>query len=126
MSLSGPSLVLSMNEYMLKKRIYYHDTDLGGVVYYANYLKYFEEVRTEHLRSLGIDLKELHKEDVVFAVAKVSIRYRSPARYSDELVISSKIDRVKGASIEFSHIVKRAESLLVESATTLVTIGPDF
>ena len=56
-------------------RIYYEDTDCGGVVYYANYLKYFEEVRTEHLLSKGIDLNKLSKEGILFVIADVDIKY---------------------------------------------------
>jgi len=116
-----------MNEFVYKKRIYYHDTDCGNVVYYANYLKYLEEARTEHLRSMGIDLNELAKEEkALFAVAGVDIRYKSPARYSDELTIISRIGKAKAASIEFSHEIKRGKTLLVECETRLVCLGEDF
>lgn len=115
-----------MGGYTIKKRIYYHDTDCGGVVYYANYLKFFEEARTEHLRAKGIDLKGLTKEGIIFAVANLDIKYRSPAKYGDSLEVLSKIESVKAASLNFYHEIKRGESLLVECRTRLVAIGLNF
>ncbi|MFA6281569.1 MAG: YbgC/FadM family acyl-CoA thioesterase, partial [Candidatus Omnitrophota bacterium] len=77
----------------MQKRIYYHDTDCGGVVYYANYLKYLEEARTEYMRERGLDLKELAGTGLLFVVKKVEIEYKSPARYADLLEISTKLGR---------------------------------
>ena len=115
-----------MDAFTIKKRIYYHDTDCGGVVYYANYLKYFEEVRTEHLRSIGIDLKKLASEGILFAVAGLDIKYKGPARYGDEITVSSKIERMKTASLNFYHEIKKADTLLVECRTKLVSIDLNF
>lgn len=115
-----------MNSFTIKKRIYYHDTDCGGVVYYANYLKYFEEARTEHLLSKGINLKELAKEGVLFAVAGLEIRYKRPARYGDELVILSKIEKVNPASVDFYHDIKAGGLVLAECRTKLVFIDSGF
>ena len=70
-----------MAEFQIKKTIYYHDTDSGGVVYYANYLKYLEEARTEYFRSKFQELKTLAERGVLFVVARVEIDYRSPAKY---------------------------------------------
>lgn len=112
--------------FTIKKRIYYHDTDCGGVVYYANYLKFFEEARTEHLLSKGIDLERLSRDGILFAVTNCDIQYKGPARYGDELSISSKIEKTKPASLYFYHEIKRDDSLLVECRTRLVSIGTDF
>lgn len=112
--------------FTINKRIYYHDTDCGGVVYYANYLKFFEEVRTEHLLSKGIDLNKLGKEGILFAVADLDIRYKGPAKYGDELVILSKIEKVKSASLYFYHEIKRKDTLLVECNTRFVSIDLNF
>lgn len=71
------------------KRIYYSDTDCGKVVYYANYLKYFEIGRTEFLRDNGIELEEYHKQGIIFVVARVEIEYKSSAKYNDNLSIAS-------------------------------------
>ncbi|MCK4777591.1 MAG: YbgC/FadM family acyl-CoA thioesterase, partial [Actinomycetia bacterium] len=110
----------------MNKKVYYHDTDSGGVVYYANYLKYFEEARTEYLSGQGIDLKELSKEGVIFAVRAVKVNYRAPARYGDTLEISTQLTKVGGASLEFVQEVKVGNRLLVMAQTSLACINRDF
>ena len=115
-----------MKNFTIKKKIYYHDTDCGNVVYYSNYLKYFEEVRTEHLLSKGIDLKECLKKGFFFVVVSVDIKYKNPARYGDDLSISSRIENVKPASIEFSHEIEKQENVLVYCKTRLVSVDMNF
>ena len=110
----------------ITKKVYYHDTDSGGVVYYANYLKYFEEARTEFLLDKGIDVNQLTKEGIWFVVAGVNISYKAPARYADRLVISSEIAKKKNVSLEFFQEAKRADSVLVSATTKLVCVGTDF
>jgi len=110
----------------MQKRIYYHDTDCGGVVYYANYLKYLEEARTEYMRERGLDLKELAGTGLLFVVKKVEIEYKSPARYADLLEISTKLGRLRNVSFEFLQEVKRDDKLLIAATTTLVCIDKDF
>jgi len=118
---------MSKTDFTIKKRVYYHDTDCGSVVYYANYLKYFEEARTEQLLSKGIDLRELgSKEGILFAVRNAEIKYKRPARYGDELTVTSRIEEVKPASIVFYHEIKNGPSVLVECRTVLASIGLDF
>ena len=87
-------------------KIYYEDTDCGGVVYYANYLKYFERARTEHLESRGYSVAELMKQGTVFVVVHAEVDYRSPARYGDTLVIKTVVSDLSAASLTFSHVVK--------------------
>ena len=91
----------------LKIRIYYEDTDCGGVVYYANYLRYVERARTEFLESKGVGLKELMAEGVYFVVAEAALKYLSPGRYGDILAIETIVDRVGPASIVFRHTISR-------------------
>lgn len=110
----------------MQKRIYYHDTDCGGVVYYANYLKYLEEARTEYMRERGLDLKELAGGGLLFVVKKVEIEYKSPARYADILEISTKLGKVRNVSFEFLQEIKRGDKTLVTAVTTLVCIDKDF
>jgi acyl-CoA thioester hydrolase len=89
-------------------RIYYEDTDLGGVVYYANYLRYLERARSEWLRAMGISQTRLLSEQrVLFAVTSVSIRYLSPARFEDVLIVTSELIRLKPASMTFSQRIRR-------------------
>jgi len=108
------------------KRIYYHDTDCGGVVYYANYLKYLEEARTEYMHERGLNLKELSEKGILFVVRRVDIEYKAPAHYSDLLEISTKINKIRNVSLEFLQEIKREEKTLVSAVTTLVCIDKDF
>ncbi len=108
-------------------RIYYEDTDCGGVVYYANYLKYFERGRTEFLRRLGVSLTELAVKGIVFVVTKVEVDYRSPARYDDILTLDTQISKTSAATITFGHTITRDDGAapLVTASVALAAIGPD-
>ncbi len=108
------------------KRIYYHDTDCGGVVYYANYLKYPEEARTEYMEARGLNLKELADKGTLFVVKRVDIEYKAPAHYADTLEISTKISKIRNVSVEFLQEIKREEKILVSAVTTLVCIDKSF
>lgn len=110
----------------LTKKIYYHDTDCGGVVYYANYLKYFEEGRTEYLSEKGIEIKEMTQKGGFFVVRCVNLDYKAPARYGDNLEVTSQITKIKNASLEFVQEVKRDGQILVTAATVLVYIDTNF
>ncbi|MBF0484015.1 MAG: YbgC/FadM family acyl-CoA thioesterase [Candidatus Omnitrophica bacterium] len=107
----------------MEKRIYYHDTDAGGVVYYANYLKYMEEARTQYLLDRGIAL-----DMFLYAVRECNLRYRSPARYGDIIKCSSEIKKISAAQIFFQqNIINKADGkLLVEAEVTLVCLTRDF
>ena len=110
---------------MLKK-IYYHDTDAGGVVYYANYLKYFEEARTEFFKERNIDICKLSEQNIIFAVRKVEINYKAPARYGDTLTVFTRISKFKNASLEFTQNIDKAGKILVEAQTQMVCINSNF
>ncbi len=88
-------------------RVYYEDTDAGGVVYYANYLKFFERARTEHLRSLGFEQDELRKTaGLLFVVRSVQVDYLKPARFNDTLFVSTAVAELKRAGITFSQEIR--------------------
>jgi acyl-CoA thioester hydrolase len=108
------------------KSIYYHDTDAGGVVYYANYLKYFEEGRTEYLKDRGVDISKVAKEGVLFVVRHVDIDYKSPACYGDVLEIFTRITKIKKLTVDFFHQAKKDGRLLVSANTQLVCIDSNF
>lgn len=110
------------------KKICYYDTDCGGVVYYANYLKYFEEARGEYLEKRGIFLKELSQKGIWFVVRKVDIDYFYPARYGDILTINSQISKVKNVSFYFYQeaLVGQKDKLLVSAHTQLVCVDSNF
>lgn len=109
-----------------KKKIYYHDTDCGGVVYYANYLRHFEEGRTEFCLSRGISVKDLAASGTYFVVASAQITYKAPARYQDTVEVLTAVQKVGRSSIEFLQRITRDGALLVEATTTWVCVGSDF
>lgn len=92
-------------------RVYYEDTDAGGVVFYANYLRFMERARTEWLRALGFEQDRLREQEgVLFAVTEVALRYLTPARFNDLLVVRSRVVHKGGASLEFAQeVVRRAD-----------------
>ncbi|TDY01668.1 tol-pal system-associated acyl-CoA thioesterase [Thiohalophilus thiocyanatoxydans] len=107
-----------MNEFLWPVRVYYEDTDAGGVVYYANYLRFMERARTEWLRKLGFEQDELiAQHDVLFAVRRVQVDYRQPARFNDSLVVSVKVVEAGKASLTFAQAICR------ESDNTLLCEG---
>ncbi|OQW33070.1 MAG: hypothetical protein A4E19_06920 [Nitrospira sp. SG-bin1] len=87
-------------------RIYYEDTDCGGVVYYANYLKYFERARTEYLEGRGYSVAALMEQGTIFVVVHAEVDYCSPGRYGETLVIDTEVGEVTGAALTFSHVVR--------------------
>jgi len=99
-------------------RVYYEDTDHGGVVYYANYLKFMERARSEFLRSAGLELDKIDTEfGVLFAVIEANIRYRTPAVFNDMLSVESCITSLRGARITFKQsIFRQADHKLLSQA----------
>ena len=105
-------------------RIYYEDTDCGGVVYYANYLKYFERARTQYLEERGVSVVGLRNQGTQFVVVHAELDYRSPARYGDILIIETNLGAVGQASITFAHVLRERTSgrIVVEGSAKLVTV----
>ncbi|WNB76701.1 tol-pal system-associated acyl-CoA thioesterase [Methylomonas koyamae] len=94
-------------------RVYYEDTDAGGVVFYANYLKFFERARTEFLRSYGFEQDVLMTEQgVIFVVRSVKIDYLKPARFNEQLAVSAKVIEIKKTNLTFEQAVTRQEQIL--------------
>ena len=112
----------------LKVRMYYEDTDCGGVVYYANYLRYVERARTEFFEARGVSLRNLMDEGVYFVVAEAALKYVSPGRYGDIMAIETNVDRVGPASIVFRHSISRDNTgeKLVEATVKLGCVGKDM
>ena len=118
----------SENEFLWPVRVYYEDTDSGGVVYYANYLKFMERARTEMLRSFGFEQDQLIEEQgVIFAVHSLSVQYKKPAVFNDELIVKTKISYCGRASFDFSQSVLRASDklLLCESEIKVACINAE-
>lgn len=106
-----------ITEFIWPIRVYYEDTDAGGIVYYANYLKFYERARTEWLNHLKINQAELLKHNIVFVVTKAEIDYLKPARFNDQLIVKTALIKVSAATIEFEQTIylEAKEQLIVES-----------
>jgi acyl-CoA thioester hydrolase len=104
-------------------RIYWEDTDAGGIVYYANYLKFFERARTEWLRSLGLGQQGLRDEQgLIFVVTESSVRYLKPARLDDELQITVALESAARASLSLAQTARRGPTLLADSRISLACV----
>ena len=104
--------------------IYYEDTDAGGVVYYANYLKFAERARSEAIRALGASHGRLRDESgIVLAVHKLAAEYLTPARLDDELVVQTRVLRASGAAIELEQTIARAGTRLFAMTCTVVCVA---
>lgn len=101
-------------------RVYYEDTDAGGVVYYARYLAFYERARTELLREKGISQHQLLQQDTAFVVKKVDIHYLQPAVLDDLLTINTVITQVKRASFVFEQHIVNQHKQIINKASTLV------
>jgi acyl-CoA thioester hydrolase len=107
-------------------RVYYEDTDLGGIVYYANYLKFIERARSELVREIGVDQGRMREEaGIVFAVRHLVADYLSPARFDDLLEVSTRVHAVSGARIVLDQAVLRDGARLFQARVTLVCLGPN-
>ncbi len=95
-----------MTEFSWPVRVYYEDTDSGGVVYYANYLKFMERARTEYLRSLGFEQDELARQGLIFAVHRAEVDYIKPARFNNALTVTAEITLRKKVSLTFAQEVQ--------------------
>lgn len=104
-------------------RVYYEDTDAGGVVYYANYLKFAERARTEMVREWGVNQSQ---EAFLFVVRKAELDLKKPARLDDELRIETRVDHVGGASLEIIQHIYSEQILLACAAVTIVSVSPEF
>jgi acyl-CoA thioester hydrolase len=106
-------------------KIYYEDTDAGGVVYYANYLRYMERARTELLAERGIDVSSYHAKGYLFAVVNVDVQFKKPAVLGDLIDVTTEVQDVTNVTITLSHRIFRGETLLVEANVRLACIGKD-
>lgn len=105
-------------------RVYYEDTDMAGIVYYANYLRYIERARSDWVRSLGIDQNAMREADGrVFAVRRVEADYVLPAKFDDVLSVETRVVAITGARLVLSQEVLRDEALLFQAEVTVVCVG---
>lgn len=107
-------------------RVYFEDTDVAGIVYYANYLRFMERARSDMLRAVGIDQRAaLDAGEGVYAVADVRIRYRAPARLDDAIVVVSNVREVRAASCVIHQRVMRGDEILTDAMVTAAFLSPE-
>jgi len=107
-------------------RVYIEDTDAGGVVFYANYLKYMERARTEALRSIGIELDHWQKDHRrLFLVRSIEVTYHKPAMFNEQLQVHATMQRIKRASLVCHQPVYRGSDLLVDATVVLACVDAD-
>ncbi|USI73315.1 tol-pal system-associated acyl-CoA thioesterase [Sphingomonas morindae] len=107
-------------------RVYFEDTDLSGVVYHANYLRFMERARSDMLAAAGIDQHQAWAAGAgVFAITDLAIRYRRPARLQDALLVESRVTAARGASCAIHQRVMRGEELLADADVTAAFLSPD-
>lgn len=115
-----------MQIFSIPVRVYIEDTDAGGIVYYANYLKYMERARTEWLRAMGVELDELQQQHrTLFVVRSVAIDYLSPARFNDQLIATLAPGGIKRASMSCEQAIMRGDTILTKASVQLVCVNAD-
>lgn len=112
----------------MEKRIFYHDTDAGGIVYYGQYLCYLEEARTEFLENRGLSVELFKERGFLFVVRQCNVSYRSPARYGDTVTCEAKLKKMGASQLIFEQTVhdKKDGRLIVEAEVSLVCLNMDF
>jgi acyl-CoA thioester hydrolase len=104
-------------------RIYWEDTDAGGVVYYANYLKFMERCRTDWLRALGVDQLRLRAErGLQFVVVNVGVDFLRPAILNDEILVTAELERLSGATIVFKQTIMRHDVQLIDASVRVACL----
>ncbi|TKZ22567.1 tol-pal system-associated acyl-CoA thioesterase [Shimia litoralis] len=105
-------------------RVYYEDTDMAGIVYYANYLRYIERARSDWVREIGVDQNAMKSDaGVVFAVRRVEADYLSPAHFDDQLTVETNTVNVTAARLVMEQSVKRGQEVLFQAIVTIVCIS---
>lgn len=113
------------SEHRFPVRVYFEDTDLSGVVYHANYLRYMERARSDMLRLAGVDQRGFHDAgEGAYAVSALAIKYRRPAKLDDALVVVSRIVLIGAASVAIHQRVMRGDEILSEADVTAALVGP--
>lgn len=118
--------ILSGTTHLYAVRVFYEDTDLSGIVYHANYLKWFERARSDLLRLLGVDQRAaVDSGEGFYTVAEIAIRYAAPARLDDAVVIETRAEQIGAASVTLNQRALRDGALLAEATLRVGFIGPD-
>src|SRR6266700_8389992 len=108
-----------LSEHEIKLRVRYPETDGMGVVHHSRFFQYFEMGRVELLRASGISYAQLEMEGILFVVVKVECKYKAPARFDDELTLTTRVVRRTHVRIDHAYVLKRGTTLIAEAATTI-------
>ena len=112
--------------FSLPIRIYFEDTDSGGVVYHSNYLKFMDRARTEWLSALGIDQGHLKQDKhIMFVVHRIDIQYKLPARFNDNLIVKSELKDIGSSKIEFRQMIYRENEMLIDASVDVACIDSE-
>ena len=112
--------------FSLPIRIYFEDTDSGGVVYHSNYLKFMERARTEWLSAVGIDQRHLKQDNhIMFVVHRIDIQYKLPARFNDNLIVKSELLDIGSSKIEFRQMIYRNDEMLIDASVDIACIDSE-
>jgi acyl-CoA thioester hydrolase len=118
--------ILRGKTHVFPLRVYFEDTDVAGIVYYANYLRFMERARSDMLRAIGVDQRAaLEGGEGVYAVAEVSVRYKAPARLADNLLVVTEVKEVRAASVLIQQRVMRAGQILADGTVTAAFLSPE-
>lgn len=125
MSLALPRGLVDNGAFLFPVRVYWEDTDAGGLVYHANYLRFAERGRSEMLRHLGIDQERLRQDDgTILVVRRSTIDFMAPARLDDELIVATRWSGQAGASLDLDQEIRRDGAALVRVASRIACLGP--
>src|SRR6266480_606135 len=113
---------MSSRDHTLSIRVRYPEVDAMGILHHSRYLQYFEMGRVELLRSMGHSYADLEKAGIFFAVIKVEVQYRAPARFDEELTLHTKITRQTAVRIDHEYELKRGQTLLAQGSTTIACV----
>ena len=115
-----------MTTFFWPVRVYYEDTDAGGVVFYANYLKFYERARTEMLRAMGYEQDELLiNPGIIFVVRSIQVDYLQSARFNDLIQVSAEVSLVKPASLVFEQMITRADDVLSKGTVRIACLDAE-
>lgn len=118
--------VMRGRTHLFPLRVYFEDTDVAGIVYYANYLRFIERARSDMLRLIGVDQRgALEGGEGVYAVAELAVKYRAPAKLGDDLLVMTEIDEVRAASVLIHQRVMRGDELLADARVTAAFLTGD-
>ncbi|MEX0350448.1 MAG: tol-pal system-associated acyl-CoA thioesterase [Paracoccaceae bacterium] len=104
-------------------RVYYEDTDMGGIVYHANYLRYIERARSDWVRHLGNDQNAMREAGIVWVVRKIEAEYLASARFDEELMVETKMTKLSGVRLTMSQVVRRGDTEIFRATVTAVCMN---